>query len=164
MFAVAGFVGVIVAAATVPTLFGYTSLTVLSGSMQPALGVGDVIVEKRVAPLTVRVGDIVTFRDPADATRLYSHRVVSMRAVGENVSFVTRGDANTGVERWTIPESGTVGRVAYRVPYLGYVANRAGSRFGRLGLIVLPVILLAFVELRRIWRTNPPRTDAEPVS
>jgi len=149
-----GFAGVLAIALIVPSFFGYGSVTVLSGSMTPTLHVGDVVVEHRISPLSVRVGDIVTFRVPEHQARLYTHRVVSMEAVGSDVSFVTKGDANTGFERWTVPASGTIGRVVVRIPFLGYVTNRAGSRIGRFGLLVIPAVLLAFVELRRIWRRS----------
>ena len=149
-----GFTAVLALALIVPSFFGYGSLTVLSGSMMPTLHVGDVVVEHRVSPLSVRVGDIVTFRVPEHQSRLYTHRVVSIEADGADVSFVTKGDANTGVERWTVPASGTIGRVELRIPYLGYVTNRAGSRIGRFALLVVPALLLALVELRRIWRRS----------
>jgi signal peptidase len=148
-----GFAAVLAVALIAPSFLGYGSLTVLSGSMEPTLHVGDVVVERRVPPLALRVGDVVTFRDPANPGRLYTHRVVSMSASEGSVAFVTRGDANTGVERWSIPEGGSVGRVEYRIPLLGYVTNRAGSRFGRFALIVLPALLLGLGEVRRIWRT-----------
>src|SRR5262249_5139981 len=134
------------------SFFGYSSLAVLSGSMTPTLRVGDVVVEHHVHPLSIRIGDIVTFRVPEHQERLYTHRVVEMSAEGDGVSFVTRGDANTGVERWTIPAAGTLVRVEYRIPYLGYVTNRAGSRLGRIAFLVVPALLLAVAELRRIWR------------
>jgi len=136
----------------VPSFVGYGSLTVLSGSMEPTLHVGDVVIEDRVSPLDARIGDVVTFRDPEAPGRLYTHRIVSMTVSNDEVSFVTKGDANTGVERWRLPAGGKLGRVEYRIPLVGYLTNRAGSRLGRLGLIVLPAILFAIVEVRRIWR------------
>jgi signal peptidase len=154
MHFVSGFTAVLALALIVPSFFGYGSLTVLSGSMMPTLHVGDVVIEHKVSPLSVRVGDIVTFRVPEHQSRLYTHRVVSMEADGADVSFVTKGDANTGVERWTVPTSGTIGCVELRIPYLGYLTNRAGSRIGRFGLLVIPAVLLALVELRRIWRRS----------
>jgi signal peptidase len=152
LHAVLGFAGVLAAALIVPSFLGYGSLTVLSGSMEPALRVGDVVVEHRVPPLSLRVGDVVTFRDPANANRLYTHRVVSLSASDGSVAFVTRGDANTGVERWSVPEGGSVGRVEYRIPLLGYATNRAGSRMGKFALLVVPALLLGVGEVRRIWR------------
>jgi signal peptidase len=152
LYAFAAFAAVIALAVTVPPLYKHSSLTVLSGSMMPTLRVGDVVVEEQISPLQARLGDIVTFKAPDDPTKLYTHRVVGMDASDEFIHFVTQGDANSGTESWSIADTGKLGRVQYRVPLVGYVTNRAGSRNGRLLLIVLPVLLLAIVELRRIWR------------
>jgi signal peptidase len=153
---VLGFAGAVGLSVTVPRVLGYHVFTVLSGSMVPTLGVGDIVVEKPVAPRDVRIGDVITFRSPHDELRLLTHRVVRVRASGGTVSFETRGDANTGAERWAIEDDGTLGRVSYRIPKLGYITNRLGGRFGRLGLIVFPVLLLGLYELKRIWRPAEP--------
>ena len=103
-----------------PLAIGDHSFTLRSGSMTPALETGDVVVTEPVAPLAARVGQIVTFRDPEGSGKLFSHRVQSIRPDGEVVHFVTRGDANTSTERWSVPAGGTIGRVVYRVPKIGY--------------------------------------------
>jgi signal peptidase I len=144
------------AALTVPAALGMHPFTVLSGSMEPTLAVGDVVVEAPLAPRDARVGDVITFRSPQNQARLVTHRVVRVRASGDSVWFQTKGDANTGTERWSIEADGVLGRVEYRVPKVGYVTNRLGSRFGRLGLIVIPALLLGLYELKRIWRPKNP--------
>ena len=154
LFAAVGFALTIAAAAAAPALLGMHSFTILSGSMTPTIGVGDVVVDRSIAPLEARVGDIVTFKSPGNSSRLITHRVIHMRAAGDTVSFVTRGDANTGVERWSVPVDGRIGRVLYRIPKVGYVANVAGSRLGRLLFLVLPATLLGVAELRRLLRKN----------
>src|SRR4051794_12402926 len=50
-------------------------LVVASGSMTPTMRTGDVIVVTPVAPAGVRVGQVVTFRDPTRHNRIVSHRV-----------------------------------------------------------------------------------------
>ncbi len=137
---------------SVPYLFGQRSLTVLSGSMEPQLHVGDVVVVDQVPPLEVRVGDIVTFRDPEDASRLITHRVREIDVNGSEVAFVTKGDANTSVEHWMINSSGTIGRVRYHVWRLGYLMFWIRSPLGRLGMVVVPALILGGFELWRIWR------------
>ena len=136
---------------TVPMAFGYRGFVVLSGSMEPAIGTGDAVLMDSISPLDARVGDVVSFRSPDDPTRMVTHRVVSMLASGGAVQFVTKGDANTGVERWSVPADGVIGRVQYRVPKLGYITNRLGSRFGRFAFLVVPALLLGVMEVRRIW-------------
>ena len=149
---VLGAFGGLFLAVSVPYLFGQRSLTVLSGSMEPTLHVGDVVVVEQVPPLDVRVGDIVTFRDPDDAERLITHRVREIDVDGTSVAFVTKGDANTSVENWKITTDGTIGRVRYHVWRLGYLMFWIRSRLGRLGMVVIPALLLGGFELWRIWR------------
>lgn len=147
---------------TVPALFGHRVLTVLSGSMQPALSTGDIVINDEISPLDARVGDIVTFRDPEDESRLVTHRVRRIRISGSTAFFETKGDVNNTVERWTVDSGGTIGRVEYRIPRLGFVASRVSGHFVRLVLIVVPALLLGAFELWRIWR--PASREQDEVS
>lgn len=156
---VLGTLGGLVLAIGLPNAFHAKSLTVMSGSMEPTIGTGDVVVARQTAPLDIRVGDIVTFRDPLNHDRLITHRVREMHVKGDDVVFTTRGDANTGEEHWAVPKSGTIGRVEYHVPRLGYFMVWFHSRYGLLLLIVLPSLLLGASELWRLWR---PRGAHEP--
>lgn len=156
---VLGTLGGLVLAVGLPNAFHAKSLTVMSGSMEPTIGTGDVVVARQTAPMDVRVGDVVTFRDPLNHDRLITHRVREMHVKGDDVVFTTRGDANTGEEHWAVPKSGTIGRVAYHVPRLGYFMVWFHSRYGLILLIVLPSLLLGASELWRLWR---PRGAHEP--
>jgi len=142
-------------AAVAPQLAGYRSFTVRSGSMTPAIETGDVVVTSPISPLGARVGDVVTFVDPEGTGKLFSHRVQSVRAVGGEVAFVTRGDANTSTERWRVPADGSIGRVAYRIPKVGYALSYIDSAPARLALIAIPALLLLWTALARIWRPAP---------
>jgi signal peptidase len=143
-----GIFGVIVA----PSLVGGRTLTVMSGSMEPALGVGDVVINSKVSPADVRVGDIITFSDPEGTGKLITHRVRRMRIADGTAHVVTKGDNTNSVERWDIPASGSFGRVEYRVPLLGFLVFWLHGPFAHIGLIVIPALLLAGFELWRIWR------------
>ena len=147
IWCLAGTVCGLVALVTVPRLAGVTPYTVLSGSMQPALGVGDVVLSERRSPLSVRPGDVVTFPDPSRHGELVTHRVESMERRGPMVAFVTKGDANDVAEDWSVPANGRIGRAAVSVPKVGYVLQWAGSREGKLGLIAIPATLLVLLEL-----------------
>jgi signal peptidase I len=138
-----------------PSLLGGRSLTVMSGSMEPALGVGDVVVDSRVRPADVRVGDIVTFSDPEGTGKLITHRVRRLRIVDGTAHVVTKGDNTNAVERWDVPADGSLGRVEYRVPLLGFLVFWLHGTLASVALIVVPALLLAAFELRRIWRPNP---------
>lgn len=143
-----GTFGVIVA----PSLVGGRSLTVMSGSMDPALRVGDIVINSKVSPADVRVGDIVTFSDPEGTGKLITHRVRRVRIADGTAHMVTKGDKTNAVERWDVPASGSFGRVEFRVPLLGFLVFWLHGPLARLGLIVIPALLLAGFELWRIWR------------
>jgi signal peptidase len=147
-------IGVVLGTAFVggaPALLGYTSLTVLSGSMEPTLATGDVIVGRPIAAEEARRGDVITFREPG-THRLVTHRLRRMRVVNGVAQMVTKGDANNAPERWRIPVDGKVCRILYRVPKLGYARSLVGSPPGRLLLLVLPVVLLGVLVVTRIWK------------
>jgi signal peptidase len=135
-----------------PLAFGARPHTVLTGSMEPAIAAGDVVIDERVDPASAQVGDVVTFRDPEDQSRLITHRVRGIRRAGSHFWFVTQGDANNTTERWRVAAGGELGRVAYVVPWVGHVAVLAHTPLGLSLFVIVPLLLLALEELVRIWR------------
>jgi signal peptidase len=150
--------GVLLAAAA-PMAIGMRSFTVMSGSMEPAVRTGDIVVDEQIAPLDARPGDIVTFRDPRGQSRLLTHRVRSVHVVGGAAKVVTKGDANDTTEHWSVPVDGKIGRVSYRLPQLGYALAATREPKAKLLLIVVPAIVAGILELLHIWR--PRRRDEQ---
>ena len=164
VFAVLGAGVGLVFAVGAPYLLGWRSFTVMSGSMEPAIGTGDVVVNARITPLDARPGNVVTFSDPdpGHPRRLITHRVTAVKEVRGTAQFITKGDANRHVERWTVDRDGEIGRVAYRVPHMGHALAWTQTRYGLLGLIVVPALLLGVGGMRRIWmpKREPEASDA----
>ena len=146
---------------TIPGALGYQALTVKSGSMEPTLGTGDVVLDAAIAPGEVRIGDIVTFTNPDDPSQLITHRVRDRQANGDQVEFVTRGDANDASEEWSVSADGELGLVRYKIPGLGIVLDRMRDPWARLLLVVIPALTLGAIELWQIWR--PARKEATDV-
>ncbi len=137
-----------------PYVVGGRTFTVMSGSMEPVIHTGDVVVNQTISPRTAKPGDIVTFPAPDGSGRLVTHRLRSVRLQGDRISAETKGDANNTVERWSVPAGGRIGRVVYRVPKLGYALASVRSPKGRLLLLVVAVLALAALALERIWRPS----------
>lgn len=152
LWALAGAAAAVALAIAVSVAFGDRPFTVMSGSMEPAVRVGDVVITRPIAPLAAHPGDVVTFRDPLDPKRLITHRLRSIEVRGASVHAVTKGDANNTVERWSVPTSARIGRVVLRLPRVGYALAVARGPLGKLLLIVIPALLLGVFELVRIWR------------
>jgi signal peptidase I len=140
---------------TLPAVTGHRSMTVLTGSMEPTLETGSVVVDEVIQPTEARIGDIVTFTDPANSKRLITHRLRSARIEGNTAHMVTKGDANDTVEKWDVPVDGEIGRVVYHVPKLGYARALVGTRQGYVILMVALLLLGAWV-LMDVWRPRGP--------
>jgi len=154
-WAAIGFLAVVLGAATAPLALGLHTYIVRSGSMSPAIDTGDLVISRQISPTRAGIGDIVMFKDPGDGERLTSHRVRAVHRHGGRSYFVTRGDANTGFERWNVPNDGTIGEIAYRIPKAGYAVAGIGSWPGRIVLVVIPALALLVLGLMRIWRSEP---------
>lgn len=162
--AVVGLGAAVALGLVLPTLVGWQVLTELTGSMSPVLWPGDLVVVRPVSPLDVRPGDVVTFPDPEGTRRLITHRVAATKAVGSEVAFVTRGDANNSPERWTIAARGRIGRAVYRVPKLGRLLSYTRMPLGHIASFVPPALVLGALEIARIWRRQDAAgTRAGPV-
>ena len=120
-------VAVVVAALAVvglvPLLTGASTYTVLTGSMQPTLPVGTVVVVRPVPVERIAVGDVVTFlaRDPGtSATRIVTHRVI---AVDPGPVLRTRGDANDSLDPDGTVAADVRGVLWYSVPWVGRIPS-----------------------------------------
>jgi signal peptidase len=159
-WAAGAFCMALLATVALPNAIGMRSFTVMSGSMEPAIHVGDIVIDKKISPLDARPGDVVSFSDPTGRKRLITHRIRSIQVQGSVVHVVTKGDANNAVERWTVPANGRIGRVELRVWKLGYPLVYAHSRIGLILLVAVPAFLLCLVELRKIWARPSPAEEA----
>jgi signal peptidase I len=143
----------------VSAIAGWKTLTILSGSMSPAIEVGDIVVTRPVRPVALAPGDVVTFRDPDGSPRLITHRVVDVRMIDTGAAVETRGDANPTSELWTVPTDGRVGLGVYRLRWIGHLAQGVSSPTGRVVFIALPALALGLM-----WypRRNRPGSWCSP--
>ena len=158
-----GSVVVLAAAYLALVVAGYKPAAVYSGSMEPALGVGSLVVTKPVPSKTVRVGDVITFSDPYVKTRLVTHRIVRVLHTRQGIAYWTKGDANATRDPWTIKLSDQVGRLSFDIPFAGYALVYIHTREIRTALIVVASLILLGLALRRIWREDPAPLPGAPV-
>ena len=158
---VIGAVSAVLVLLTIPMLFGFHNFIEMSGSMEPTLHVGDVVIDRSISPLDVRVGDVLTFRDPQDQTKLITHRVHDIHVKAGFIRFTTKGDAVNSSQKWDIPMDGHVGRVVSHIRGLGFALFWVSTRIGRLLLVVLPAASLGLMEVVRIWRPKRKKAARE---
>lgn len=137
---------VVIAATTAFSVFkipgGLKLLVVQSGSMEPTIKTGSVILVKKQD--TYNVGDIISFVDAEkDST---THRIIkSGLSLGKEV-FNTKGDANQGDDREAVNIDSILGKTIYTVPYLGYLVSFTKTQKGFIFLIVVPAVIIIFSE------------------
>ena len=115
----------------IPALFGGVPLTVLTGSMEPTLPPGTLVVVRPTPVQDIRVGNVVTYQIRSGEAAVVSHRVLS-RSVSTDgtTTFITKGDNNDSPDANPVTPAQIKGTVWYSVPLLGYV-NDAVNGPGR---------------------------------
>lgn len=117
---------------SVPMPFGVGAAVVLSGSMEPELSVGDLLIVRERD--SYEVGDVVVYQTGRTAV---THRIVSI----EGDEVIAKGDANN-VEDDPITRAQIKGAVVCAIPLAGRVANAIKSPLGTLCILALAVLLL----------------------
>jgi len=135
-------VGLMVYAAA-PAALGWSPSTVMTGSMEPRVHPGDVVVAKPVAAAEIHRGQVLLFDDPDQAGHLRLHRYHDNGRAGQ---IVTKGDANPTADSTPIGRDAVIGVGFLRVPYVGSpFVWAANHQYGHLlvagGLLLLVVVL-----------------------
>lgn len=126
------------------------AFVVLSGSMEPTFGPGDIIYVDHVDPYTLREGDIITFHENLKGGRVFTHRIVEVVEDERGTLFRTKGDANEDVDPNLVHPSQVIAVHEFSVPGYGRVVASARGPTGFLLLIVMPAALIIVNEVRRI--------------
>ncbi len=121
--------------------FGIGYAVVVSGSMEPNIKVNDLILYQDHDREDYNVGDpIVYVRDAGtDNEMLITHRIIEI----SGNDLVTRGDANR-ISDDPITFDDVVGRVVFRVPYIGVAVGFVKTPVGMwvaLGFVIFLIIL-----------------------
>jgi signal peptidase len=131
--------------------FGWQVDTVLSGSMEPAIPTGSILVLRPVPSDKIQVGDIITFSG-SGRDRFITHRVTAIEQTN-GIVFTTKGDANNAEDPFTVPAENVVGKVLVHIPFLGFILSFVKTPVGLFLTLVLPGLIIIGLELREIWNT-----------
>ena len=135
-------------------LGGFMMFRVVTGSMEPEIPTGALLIAREVPIENVQLGDIVCFRTQLSDIwgKIVTHRVVGIteNPVG-NILLETKGDANLASDIFFVDQSNFVGKVVW---YTGSKSLFAGvmsvftNKIGFLGFIVIPVLLISTLILK----------------
>ena len=123
----------------------YKLLVVQSGSMEPVIKMGSVVVVKPSEEY--KVGDIITVKEPANPKSSLTHRIAEIKERDGKTSYVTKGDANNTPDMEERPKENVLGKVLFSVPYIGYPIGFAKTRDGLIILVIIPATIIIYSEL-----------------
>ncbi len=124
----------------VPNLLGYQSFAIVSGSMEPAYPVGSIVYAKEAPFNELKEGDVISYSLSGDTK--VTHRIVAIDE--EKQQFTTKGDANNTDDGEPVSYKNVIGKVAFSVPYLGYLSQYIRTPLGiaiGCGVIFIMIIL-----------------------
>lgn len=130
-----------------PTFFGYSILRVSTGSMEPELMIGDVILGKSVDnPNDLKVGDVITYQGSGQTEGLLvTHKIITAPHKTEDGTYKlqTKGVANDAPD----PEISTDDVRYIMVCKLGFIDTLYNIFLSPWGLLIfIAVLLLIFVD------------------
>lgn len=133
---------------------GFMLFRVVTGSMEPAIPVGSLLVSERVDIATVEIGDIVCFRTQELEIwgKIVTHRVVDILSdTGAGLLLETKGDANLVMDDNYVSQDNLIGKVIWisggESPLVSVISFFT-SKIGFLACIVFPCLLFAGMILR----------------
>ena len=100
-------------------VFPIKPIAVASGSMEKELYVGDVVIVKKCNANDIVNGDIIQYQMKGYTV---IHRVIEKKQKNGEYYFTTKGDNNPSEDKESVKEDQVLGKVIFKVKYLGYPA------------------------------------------
>jgi len=144
-----------------PIVLGWQPTVVLTGSMEPRINAGDIVVIREIPADELRPGHVLLVDDPAQQGQRLLHRYDHATDEGE---LVLRGDANDDVDSTPVSTDDVHGVGTLRIPWVGQPAVWAAeARYLPLGLTALGLlVLLALARIPATDENNDDDSDDDP--
>ncbi len=132
-------------------------------SMSPIINYGDAAMMYRVPFDSLRVGDIIAFKDPRGTPMTIIHRIVAVENVGGSTYLVTKGDnsaTNPINDPWRVTQQDYLSKAIFVVPLVGYVSPALWGFTGAATFLpfILVLLLVIFFAFRGKKKETTPQT------
>lgn len=129
----------------VPDFFGIKPFIVLSGSMDPTIAGGDLVVTRVTDVADLEVGDIISYKE---GTAVITHRIVELTEVDGEPAFITQGDANNTPDVNPVVVSQVEGMYVFRIAGMGRCALFLQTPIGMLVFVGIPLCFFSLLSVR----------------
>jgi len=150
LLAILIFLAILFIGSMFPIPGNYKMMTVLSGSMEPAIETGSIVVSKSFN--NYKIGEVITFQLSSANKTPTTHRIVEMEVQEGNPLYTTKGDANNAPDREVVRNNQVIGKVVLNIPFLGYAVNFVKKPVGFLLIIIIPAGIIILDEVKKIYK------------
>ena len=112
-------IGIILAIWFAIGIFPIKPVAIATGSMQEELHIGDVAIIQKCTASDIEEGDIIEYQMEGYTV---IHRVIRKTQKNGDFTFITKGDSNDSEDSKPVSEEQIIGKVIFKIRYLGYPA------------------------------------------
>jgi len=116
-------------------LLGVTPTVISSGSMNPSLQIGDIVLIDEVEPEELREGDIIQYVDYDNVT-LILHRLIKIIEEDGKTYYETKGDANNAPDLKPITKERIKGKTIFTIPKIGWIQIIIKNTFKNINIAI----------------------------
>ncbi len=98
---------------------GFKPFVIASGSMEPNINIGDIVLVQPTDINEIKVGNIIAYHV---SNRIVVHRVVEVLNNNGKIYLKTKGDANLDADPGLVTERAVLGKIAFTIPRVGFIA------------------------------------------
>ena len=137
---------------------GFSMFRVVTGSMEPTIPVGSLLLSQDVPISQIETDDVVCFvsEEPRSQGKIITHRVVNVMEDSQGaIVLETKGDANLIADGYFVSSENLIGRVIWHTKegnIMAGIMSFLSSGVGFLLCVVFPVLLVAGFILRSCVR------------
>ncbi len=130
--------------------------TIISPSMEPNINVYDVVITKKTNANDIKEGDVITFISSSTLGEglTITHRVKSVIKTDKDVKFRTQGDNNPIPDSALVTSENLLGKVIFKIPFLGYIQFMLQSKSGWLFALLIPAIIIVIYDVVKVIKLS----------
>lgn len=120
-----------------PCFFGIKTFVIVSGSMQPDLMIGDIVIVKKCDKNDINVGDIISYRS---GQSVITHRIVEFIESDGQTGYITKGDNNNVKDNVVVKFEDIEGKYIGKISKLGNVVLFLKNK-----IVIISIILIFYL-------------------
>lgn len=135
------------------TIGGYSTFRVATGSMEPTIMTGALLICEDEEIENIELNDIICFKSANQSMNgaVITHRVIDIKTVHGITRLTTRGDANSVEDGLYVTADNLIGKVVWYSGSQNFLAKALSFMNGSIGFlscIVFPVLIVCILVMR----------------